>query len=95
MTTFRCKTKKASFVTTKETLHSRHNDMVKQFRANKKQLATKKKQLKDTNHKLSVVRKHEDSPEKTAEIIELQESLTSLTAEIKKIDDNEVLHGQR
>lgn len=89
MTTFRCKTKKASFVTTKETLHSRHNDMVKQFRANKKQLAGKKKQLKDMNHKLSLLKKEEDSPEKTASIIELNENLAALNLEIKKIEENE------
>ena len=90
MTTFRCKTKKASFVNTKETLHSRHNDMVKHFRANKKLLVTKKKLHKELSHKLSVTKKTvEDSPEKTAQLIELQEQIAEVNGEIKKIEDNE------
>ncbi len=89
MTTFRCKTKKQANTSTRETLHSKHLDMVKQFKSSKKIVAIKKKQQRDLQAELVAVKKLADAPEKVSKIIDLEEKLNVVQQEIAKLDENE------
>ena len=86
-TTFRSRPKKANPVAVKETLHSKHSDMVKHFKMAKKSLAGKRKALKDLS-KLIEELEEDDEPEKFARCQVLKMEAETLTDEIARIEAN-------
>ena len=90
MTTFRCKTKKQALTGTRETLHSKHLEMIKTFKNVKKTLTQKRKHLKDLQAELAVFEHQEDkTPEDFARVLEMKEEIELCEREIQKIDMNE------
>ena len=90
MTTFRCKTKKQALTGSRETLHSKHLDMIKNFKNVKKTLTQKRKHLKDLQADLTAFDRQESkTPEDIAKILEMKEDIAICEREILKIDMNE------
>lgn len=90
MTTFRCKTKKQAMVGTRETLHSKHLDMIKNFKNVKKTLNQRRKHLKDLQAELAELEHQEEkNPEDVAKALDLREEIDMAQREIQKIDMNE------
>ena len=88
-TTFRTKVKKQALVSTRETLHSRHLDMVKQFRASKKTVGQRKKELKDLQFRLQFLEGEQAEPCVVAEILDLKDAIAELKSQICRIEENE------
>ena len=86
-TTFRSRPKKANPVAVKETLHSKHSEMVKHFKAIKKSLPGKRKALKDLLTTIEDLER-DDEPEKFARSQTLKMEAEALTEEIARIEAN-------
>lgn len=94
MTTFRCKTKKQTLVGTRETLHSKHLDMIKHFSDVKKTLASKRKNLAQLKNEMASIDKiNEKSPEDYARILDLKGDIDENERSIVRIDTNEEEDG--
>ena len=90
MTLFKAKTpvKKPSAASSKETLHSKHLDMVRQFRGNGKLLAAKRALVADVDERLSELEGVERTPEAVAERLELADRRRALATEVQRLVDN-------
>ena len=86
-TTFRSRPKKANPVVVKETLHSRHSEMVKQFKAVKKSLAGKRKTLKELLKEIEIL-EEDDEPEAFTKRESLTLKCKALQEEITRIEAN-------
>lgn len=77
-------------VGTRETLHSKHLDMIKNFKNVKKTLNQRRKHLKDLQTELAdLERREEKCPQDVAKALDLKEDIEMVQREIQKIDMNE------
>ena len=86
-TTFRSRPKKANPVAVKETLHSKHSEMVKHFKTVKKSLSGKRRALKDLLKTIEDL-EQDDEPEKFARCETLKMEADALSEEIARIEAN-------
>ena len=88
MASIASKPSKSSFVVTKETLHSRHLEMCKDFKNAKKVVLGKSKYVHELEESLIKLEKQERTPDVVAKILETRDKLSQVNCEITKLESN-------
>lgn len=90
-TTFRSRAKKANPSAAKETLHSRHTEMVKLFKTAKKGIGSKRKALKDLLEEIKGLDDQKppgEDPETLARLQNLRGDADQLVLDIARVEAN-------
>ena len=89
MSTFRCRALKSKSNAGKETLLSKHLDILKGFRSTKKTVITNRRHLDDLKKTLREVEEQETSPEQIARALDLRDEIRVSEGELRSLERNE------
>ena len=89
MSTFRARNLKSKSNAGRETLHSKHLDILKGFRSTKKQLVVSRRHLDDLRKALLEVEEQDTSPEQVARALDLRDEIKVTEGELARLDKNE------
>ena len=89
MSTFRCRALKSKSNAGRETLHSKHLDILKGFRSTKKQLMASRRHLDELRKTLHDVEGQDTSPEQVAQILDLRDEIRVTEGDLTRLDKNE------